>query len=171
MIDAKRYVDRRPELRVEGGILRSRSELLFSGGRDESQLVDGLHKQLGLVRAALADHAEVPVRGALCFVDADWPLIGGDIMTASRRRVAQEAFKLLTQPGPSSPITSPRCCGNTTKRSRERRDNPPPSPEAGSAHRLCAVMAAIRGRTVRGRTPGSLLEGERTHRPEGSGPP
>lgn len=38
-----------------------------------------MRKQLGLVRdaLALASQGAVPVRGMLCFVDADWPLIGG----------------------------------------------------------------------------------------------
>jgi hypothetical protein len=77
IIDAKRYRDARPELRVEGGIIRPREELLIVGGRDRTQLVEGMHKQVGLVRAALADQADVPVCGVLCFVDADWPLFGG----------------------------------------------------------------------------------------------
>lgn len=77
VVDAKRYRDARPELRVEGGLIRPRHELLIVGGRDRTKLVEGMHKQLGLVQAALADHPDVPVRGVLCFVGADWPLIGG----------------------------------------------------------------------------------------------
>lgn len=77
IIDAKRYRDARPELRVEGGIIRPREELLIVGGRDRTKLVHGMHKQVALVRAALADQPDVPVHGVLCFVDADWPLIGG----------------------------------------------------------------------------------------------
>lgn len=77
VVDAKRYRDARPELRVEGGLIRPRHELLIVGGLDRTKLVEGMHKQLGLVQAALADHPDVPVRGVLCFVDADWPLIGG----------------------------------------------------------------------------------------------
>lgn len=80
VVDSKRYVDRRPELRVEGGILRPRVELLMVGGRDRTKLVDGVDKQVGLVRAALADQADVSVRGMLCFIDADWPVFGGDFM-------------------------------------------------------------------------------------------
>lgn len=77
VVDAKRYRNARPELRVEGGLIRPRHELLIVGGRDRTKLVEGMHKQLGLVQAAVADHPDVPVRGVLCFVDADWPLIGG----------------------------------------------------------------------------------------------
>lgn len=76
VVDAKRYKDKRPALRVEGGIRRPRVETLRIGGRDGSKLVAGVHKQMGLVTAALED-PRIPVWGALCFIDADWPLIGG----------------------------------------------------------------------------------------------
>jgi hypothetical protein len=37
-----------------------------------------MHKQADLVRDALEpSNPDVRVRGMLCFVDADWPLIGG----------------------------------------------------------------------------------------------
>jgi hypothetical protein len=79
VIDAKKYKGR-PALRVEGGLLRPRTEKLLVGRRDCTKLVDGVLKQVDLVRAAL-DDASVPVVGALCFVDADWPLIGGAFRT------------------------------------------------------------------------------------------
>lgn len=77
VVDAKRYQGKRPQLRVEGGWLRPRVETLVVGGRDRTKLVDGVLKQVGLVRAALGDEDDVPIRGMLCFVDGDWPLIGG----------------------------------------------------------------------------------------------
>jgi hypothetical protein len=83
VIDAKRYQGR-PQLRVEGGILRPRVETLLVGRRNCTKLVDGVLKQVELVTAALrADTAlsEVPVQGVLCFVEADWPLIGGSFST------------------------------------------------------------------------------------------
>ncbi|OJX62917.1 MAG: NERD domain protein [Micrococcales bacterium 73-13] len=73
VVDSKRYKGR-PELRVEGGILRPRVEKLVVGGRDKTKLVDGVEWQVEQVRS-MAD--AVPVIGALCFVEADWPLIGG----------------------------------------------------------------------------------------------
>ena len=76
VVDAKRYKNKRPELRVEGGIIRPRVESLRIGGRDRTSLVAGLGKQVALMRAAL-DGTGVPVHGALCFLEADWPLIGG----------------------------------------------------------------------------------------------
>jgi len=76
VIDAKRYKGQRPSLHVEGGILRPRVETLRVAGRDKTKLVSGIQKQITLVTAALPD-ANVDVHGALCFVEADWPLIGG----------------------------------------------------------------------------------------------
>jgi hypothetical protein len=78
VIDAKRYRDKRPALRVEGGFLRPRTETLLVGGRDQNKLVDGVLGQVERVRSAVG---EVPVRGALCFIDADWPMIGGNFTT------------------------------------------------------------------------------------------
>ena len=78
VIDAKRYTGR-PHLRVEGGLFRARTEKLIVGTRDCTRLVEGARKQMDLVGAALARSGagEVPVHGMLCFVEADWPLLGG----------------------------------------------------------------------------------------------
>jgi len=63
-----------------------------------------MHKQLGLVRSALADQPDVPIRGVLCFVDADWPLVGGDFLVRDVAVVwPKKLFKLLAQPGPLEP--------------------------------------------------------------------
>ena len=40
-------------------------------------MVEGVLKQVEVVRGAVG---EVPVRGVLCFVDAQWPLFGGDFV-------------------------------------------------------------------------------------------
>lgn len=77
VIDAKRYKGR-PELKIEGGILRPRVDKVLVGGRDCTKLVDGVLKQVDLVRQVVGD---VLVTGALCFVEADWPLIGGAFTT------------------------------------------------------------------------------------------
>ena len=79
VIDAKRYVDKRPALRVDGGLFRPRTEKLLVGGRDVTKLVDGVLKQVEVVRAVVGEI--VPVRGILCFIESDWPLIGGDFTT------------------------------------------------------------------------------------------
>ncbi len=75
-IDAKRYVGKRPTLHVEGGIIRPRVESLHIGGRDGSKLVQGVQSQVERVTAALGETTQ-PVTGVLCFLEADWPLIGG----------------------------------------------------------------------------------------------
>ncbi|MGI8666004.1 MAG: nuclease-related domain-containing protein [Jatrophihabitans sp.] len=83
VIDAKRYQGR-PTLKIEGGILRARTETLMVGRRDCTKLLQGVTKQVDLVKAALAtlpDTGEVSVRGMLCFVDADWPMFGGSFST------------------------------------------------------------------------------------------
>lgn len=77
VIDAKRYKGR-PELKIEGGILRPRVEKVLVGRRDCTKLLDGVLKQVDLVRDVVGD---IPVTGALCFVEADWPLIGGAFTT------------------------------------------------------------------------------------------
>ncbi|MFP3466062.1 nuclease-related domain-containing protein [Leifsonia sp. SIMBA_070] len=79
VIDAKKYKGR-PSLRVDGGLFRPRVERLMVGSRDQTKLVDGINGQVSKVRAALAaaDLGDVPVTGMLCFVEADWPLFGGD---------------------------------------------------------------------------------------------
>lgn len=78
VIDTKRY-QARPELKVEGGLFRPRVEKLLVGTRDCTKLVDGVLKQVGVVRELLND--DIPVHGVLCFVEADWPLIGGAFTT------------------------------------------------------------------------------------------
>lgn len=77
VIDAKRYKGR-PDLRVQGGILRPRIYTLTVGSRDCTKLVTGVRRQVDLITSALATScSDVQVRGMLCFVDADWPVVGG----------------------------------------------------------------------------------------------
>ena len=103
VIDAKRYTGR-PHLRVEGGLFRPRVETLMVGRRDCSKLVAGVHKQVDLVRSALGHAAVDPtvaIHGMLCFVDGDWPLIGGSFTIDGLEVLwpgkAQDA---ITRPGP-----------------------------------------------------------------------
>ncbi|UFU15572.1 NERD domain-containing protein [Curtobacterium sp. C1] len=73
VIDAKRYRNKRPRLQVEGGLFRPRTEKLIVGG-DRTKLVDSVLRQVALMQDVVGP---VSVQGALCFVDADWPLFGG----------------------------------------------------------------------------------------------
>lgn len=95
VIDAKRYKGR-PELKVEGGILRARVEKLVVGRRDCTKLVDSALRQRQLVQAVVGN---VPVTGVLCFVEADWPLIGGAFTTRGVHVLwPKRLTKLLTEP-------------------------------------------------------------------------
>jgi hypothetical protein len=49
---------------------------LFVGRRDCSRLAVGMCWQVEATEAALGD-PEIPVSPVLCFIDADWPLLGG----------------------------------------------------------------------------------------------
>jgi hypothetical protein len=97
VVDAKRYKNKRPELRVEGGILRPRTERLLVGGRDNTKLVDGVLKQMQFVQDVVG---RVSVTGVLCFVEADWPLIGGSFTTRGVHVVwPKRLAKLLAESG------------------------------------------------------------------------
>jgi hypothetical protein len=98
VIDAKKYKGR-PELRVEGGILRPRVEKLMVGSRDRTSLVDGILKQAEVVHGIVGSH--VPVTGVLCFVEADWPLIGGAFSTRGVEVMwPKRLYKALAMDGP-----------------------------------------------------------------------
>lgn len=79
VIDAKRYVGKRPTLQIEGGLVRPRVERLLVGGRDRTSLVDGVLNQVEVVRAIVGD--TIPITGVLCFLESDWPLLGGAFTT------------------------------------------------------------------------------------------
>jgi Nuclease-related domain len=114
VIDAKRYKGR-PELKIEGGILRPRVERLLVGRRDCSKLVDGVLKQVDVVRDLVGD---VPVTGALCFVEADWPLIGGSFSTRGVHVLwPKRLAKLLTEQS-SGDVDVPRMRASVASRFR-----------------------------------------------------
>lgn len=80
VVDAKKYRGR-PHLKIDGGLIRPRVERLLVGSRNCTKLVDGVLKQVDVVRELL--EPDTPIRGVLCFIDADWPLIGGSFTTRS----------------------------------------------------------------------------------------
>lgn len=102
VIDAKRYKGR-PSRRVEGGLFRPRVEKLMVGSRNCSALLAGVHRQVDLVGTALDDAGldDVPVTGVLCFVQADWPLIGGAFQIEGLHVLwPRRAGSLVQSPGP-----------------------------------------------------------------------
>jgi hypothetical protein len=66
-IDAKKYAGR-PRLKFEGGVLRPRTEKLLVGTRNCTKVVDGVLKQMDVVRDAIEN--AMRVHGVLCFVGA-----------------------------------------------------------------------------------------------------
>lgn len=122
VIDAKKYAGR-PSLRVEGGIIRQRTERLMVGSRDCTKLVDGVLKQTAVVRDQVP--AGVPVIGVLSFIEADWPLIGGAFTTRGTHVMwPKKLYPRLSAPGPLPPSTVA---------------DPPPSPRPRAAPGLTAT--------------------------------
>jgi hypothetical protein len=71
VIDTKRY---KGKATIDRPLL-SKPRLVING-RDQTKLIDGLDRQVALVRTAMEQIApDTPTRGALCFVDTDLPLI------------------------------------------------------------------------------------------------
>jgi len=102
VIDAKRYKGR-PELQVRGGFLSPRVQTLRVSGRDCTKLVEGVLKQVDLVRAATAvQSVDVsPVCGMLCFIDAGWPLLGGSFTIDGVQVLwPKKAAQAITTEGP-----------------------------------------------------------------------
>ena len=54
-------------------------EKLLVGTRYCTKLVDGVLKQVDIVRGLVGD--DLRIHSVLCFVEADWPLIGGSFTT------------------------------------------------------------------------------------------
>jgi hypothetical protein len=75
------------------------------GRRDCTKLVAGVCKQVDLVRSALGERfVAVPVRGLMCFVEADWPLIGGSFSTGGVDVLwPKRAAALIAAEGPHPP--------------------------------------------------------------------
>lgn len=100
VIDAKKYKGR-PQLKIDGGVFRPQVERLLIGSRDCTKLVDGVLKQVDVVRSLLDD--DVPVHGVLCFVEADWPLLGGTFTTRGVQALwPKKLYPKLQADGPLS---------------------------------------------------------------------
>lgn len=106
VIDTKRYKGGRPRLKVEGGFMRPRVEKLMIGGRDRTRLVDGVRRQVDVVDDILGELL-LPVRGVLCFVGADWPLLGGDFTTRGVQVLWPRKLVKLVTATPYGPVDVP----------------------------------------------------------------
>ena len=69
IIDAKKYVGTLKK--VDKGGWRRIDNRVYVAGRDQTRLVEGLHKQAAVVRTALGSE-DVPIHSALCFIGAEW---------------------------------------------------------------------------------------------------
>jgi hypothetical protein len=86
-------------LEVDGGTFQPRVEKLLVGRRDCTRLVDGVLRQLDQVRSHLVGF-DTGVSGMLCFVNADWPLIGGSFELRGINVVwPKRAIRQIQKPG------------------------------------------------------------------------
>lgn len=96
VIDAKRY---KGKVAVDSPLFGKAK--LKIGGRDQTKLLDGVEKQIAVVAPIVAErHPELKVRGALCFVDADMPLLGLPTVRGVELTRARKLAKRLNRPGP-----------------------------------------------------------------------
>lgn len=104
VVDAKRYVNKRPERSLEGGLFGfGATEHLKVDGRRSDRLIDGVIGQVGRISSAVG--GDVPVSATLCFVDADWPLFGGGFSVRGVRVSSPRMLrKQLTREATASPM-------------------------------------------------------------------
>jgi hypothetical protein len=99
VIDSKRY---RGKVAVSKPLF-GKARLTIAG-RDKTKLVEGLAKQVGLVEAVMRELApDIPVRGALCFVDADLPLVGNLSFDGYPLLYPKRLAKRINGDGPLAP--------------------------------------------------------------------
>ena len=100
VIDAKRYVRQRVEVRRFGGLFSPRRSELFVGGRRKAGLLNGLVTQVNAVMEALAE-LEPPtgyiVQPVLCFIDADWSWLSGNLSVDGVPVVGPRGLKKLVR--------------------------------------------------------------------------
>lgn len=110
VIDAKRYVDSKVEFHDAGGWFRT-DERLMVGGRDRTKLVDEMSwQEEAVARAAGVELGDLPVRPALCFVEATWPwLLKRPYLVREVAICWPNALpELLSRPGPLDPASMDR---------------------------------------------------------------
>ena len=104
VIDAKRYVRQRVEVRSFGGLFSPRRSELFVGGQRKAGLLNGLVTQVNAVMEALAE-LELPtgylVQPVLCFIDADWSWFSRNLSVDGVAVVGPRGLKkLIRKAGP-----------------------------------------------------------------------
>ena len=105
VIDVKHYAKAEVRVRTSGGLFSPTKQQLLIKGRDHTRLLASIERQHDVVLqllAALPDGLEVPLHLAMCFVDADLPLLTQHIdgvALLGRKGVARR----LNKPGPIGP--------------------------------------------------------------------
>jgi hypothetical protein len=90
---------------------------LTIAGRDRTKLVEGLTKQLALAEAVMPDIAPgVPARGALCFVDADFPVLGKLTFNGYPLLATKSLARRINAKGPVSGEEVPLIAARIAKR-------------------------------------------------------
>ena len=120
VIDAKRYVRQRVEVRRFGGLFSPRRSELFVGGRRKMNLLDRLEPQEDAVLEALSE-LELPagyiVQPVLCFIGADWSSISGKLSVDGVAVVGPHGLKkLVKKAGPLDPKTRHRIHAHLAQR-------------------------------------------------------
>jgi hypothetical protein len=78
LVDVKRYQGAAVRVRRRGGLVRPLKEQLLIRGRDHTELLESVERQRDVIRSLvdqLPNGTSVPLHAALCFVDADLPLV------------------------------------------------------------------------------------------------
>jgi hypothetical protein len=103
VIDAKRYVDAKVEVRRSGGLLSPVTERLVVRGRDQTKLVAGLAAQVSAVYEVLdglAEFAHIEVQAVLTFVDANLPIFSSLEIAGIPVLGLKGTVRLVRRPGP-----------------------------------------------------------------------
>ncbi len=109
VLDSKRYPGAKIEARGHGPFSRGPPDL-YVGGRNKMKLVDGVQRQVDVVQDLVSRFSaeqglpEVPVRGGLVFIDAEFGLFASPLEVdgvwagrgkAIRKQLAKEAMGTL----------------------------------------------------------------------------
>ena len=119
VIDCKRYKGK-----IEVATPLFGKQKLKVNGRDRTKLIDGLAKQVGHVKAALADAGnDVPVHGCLCFVapegflaDVGLPVVRTLKINGYPLYYGKRLAKRLNKPGPITPDRAQRLHAELARR-------------------------------------------------------
>jgi len=100
VVDAKRYAGG-VRVREMSSPFRPSDRRLFVGRRDCSKVAGAMTWQVDAVKAALGDREGILITPVLCFIDAEWPLLGAsDEFEGVRIHSPRSLRKLITQSGP-----------------------------------------------------------------------